>query len=622
MANNKLITRRLLSASKQPSGRTQHHSLKLTLRLFLVWGILAMSAVGLAGRLYYLQIVDPTIVYEQAPQGRSLKAIAQGQQTDWLKLYAPRRQIVDRQQNVLATDRITYELYVHPKLFKRNSQAVNAKEVAQNLADILQTNTPEALAAIFSQRTTGIRLATNLPESVRDKITQLKIDGLDLRPHYSRFYPHGDMMAEIVGYINKDSHRTPQAGIEYTQNHLLKRQQSAIRVKRSFINTKERSQKVFHLGELEPSTQLFQSDDLRLQLTVDLRLQQAVRAALKQSMTEYKAKRGAVIVMDVRDGSIIALVCEPTYDPNRYADYAQDFSVFRNWAITDLYEPGSTFKPINIAIALEAGVISPEAKIDDTGKITIGDREVANHDYQEKGARGEISITEVLQYSSNVGMIKIMSRLEREDYYQRLQDLGIEAPLDIEINGYTPGQVKDQIEFTIREIEAATTAFGQGLSLTPLKLIQLSAAIANGGYLVTPHVVQGLSDFEGNFHYTPTLAQKQVFSAKTTAAVLTMMEQVVQDGSGYNSQISNYRIAGKTGTAQKINPATGQYDKEITSFVGMFPVEKPRYAILALVDEPQGEYTFGSTVAAPVVRSVIEALISIEGIIPSPQNPE
>ena len=533
MAKNKSLTRRTQPSTRNPSvGKKSNWNFKLFLRLLLVWGVLGLGALGLIFRLYYLQVINPVIVYEQAPKGKTLREIAKGQQTDLIRFYTPRRQIVDRRQNILATDRITYELYVHPKLFKRNSKPVPAAEIAKNLAEILQTKTAPELEEIFSKRKTGIRLANNLPESVKDKISRLRIDGLDLRPHYDRLYPHGDMMAEIVGYINKDSSRTPQAGIEYTQNDLLRRKQSSIKVKRSFIPRKGKEEKVFHLGELDGSEKLFKFDDLRLQLAIDLRLQQAVRAALKKYMDYYKAKRGAVIVMDVRDGAIRSLVCEPTYDPNKYADYAKDFSIFRNWAITDLYEPGSTLKPINIAIALEAGVITPNDTIDDTGKIEIGDRIVANHDYKKKGAKGKINITEILKYSSNVGMIKVMGRLDREDYYQRLQELGIEEPLDIEINGYTPGHLKNKIEFTIREIEAATTAFGQGLSLTPLKLVQLHAAIANGGYLVTPHLVEGLSDFEGNLHYTPTFTKKRLFSPETTQAVLRMMEKVVDEGSG------------------------------------------------------------------------------------------
>ena len=585
------------------------------LRLFIVWGILVIGALGLATRLYYLQIVNPVIVYEQAPQGKKLTQIALDQQTTHLQFYIPRRQIVDRQQNVLATDRITYTLYVHPHLFTRNSQAVPAKEIAEKLADILGTKTPEELLAIFSKQDWGILLAENLPESAKEKIAALQIDGLDLKQNYTRFYPHKEMAAEVTGYVNRDSSRTPQAGVEYTQNKLLERKPISWKMKRSFDNNKP----VFYPGNLKKSQQLFNFDDLRLQLTIDLRLQEIARNALAKQMKEYKAKRGAVIVMDVRDGAIAALVSEPTYDPNIYYKY-NDFGLFKNWAVTDLYEPGSTFKPINIALALDAGVISPQDTFNDTGEIQIKDALVRNHDFATEGARGKITLTQILQHSSNVGMIRVMRHMNPLDYYRDLQRIGIEDEVEFDIPGYTRGRLKDEVEFTVREIEPATAAFGQGFSVTPLKLIQLHAALANKGKLITPHVVRGLSDYKGYLHYSQPPHSKQIFSPKTATTVLEMMEKVVEDGSGYAAKIPGYRIAGKTGTSQKaVNQ--GGYDKtaKITSFVGIFPVEAPRYAVLAVVDEPHGKYTFGSTVAAPIVGSVIQGIINIEGIPPDNQ---
>ena len=578
------------------------------LRLFLVWGIIVIAALGLASRLYYLQIINPVVKYEQAPKGKKLTQIAQDQQTTKLNFYIPRRQIVDRQQNVLATDRITYTLYVHPHLFRRNSQPVPAGEIASKLVDIIGNKTKEELLAIFAKQDWGIRLAGDLPESAQEKIAAMQIDGLDLKKNYTRYYPHKEMAAEVTGYVNRDSNRTPQAGVEYTQNKLLEREPISWKMKRSF----NRDKSVFYPGDLDRSQQLFNFDDLRLQLTIDLRLQQIARNALKQQMEQYKAKRGTVIVMDVRDGAIAALVSEPTYDPNSY--YKYDIGLFRNWAITDLYEPGSTFKPINIALALDAGVISPEDTFDDTGEIQIKDALVRNHDFVKKGARGELSLPEILQYSSNVGMIKIMRRMNPLDYYKDLQKLGVEDKVEFDIPGYTTGRLKNEVEFTVREIEPATAAFGQGFALTPLKLIQLHAALANKGKLMTPHVVKGLSDYNGYLHYFQPSNSKQIFNAKTATTVLEMMEQVVEDGSGYAAKIPGYRIAGKTGTSQKaINE--GGYDEtaKITSFVGIFPVEAPRYAVLAVVDEPQGEYTYGSTVAAPIVGSVIQGIINIEG---------
>lgn len=604
----------------RPRANQKNRTTKSSLvRLFLVWGLLVVSTFGLAARLYYLQIVDPVIKYEQAPEGKSLTQIAKDQQTTELKFYIPRRQIVDRQQNVLATDRITYTLFVHPYLFKRNSQTVPAEEIAEKLSDILGNKTPEELLEIFAKQDWGIRLAGDLPESVTEKIAAMQIDGLDLKQNYTRFYPHREMAAEVTGYVNRDSERIPQAGVELTQNKLLERKPISWKMKRSFSQEKA----VFHPGDLERSQKLFNFDDLRLQLTIDLRLQQIARNALKQQMDKYRAKRGTVIVMDVRDGAIAALVSEPTYDPNTYYNVKlEDFSVFKNWAVTDLYEPGSTFKPINIALALDAGVISPQDTFNDTGEIKIEDAVVRNHDFTEEGARGKISLPEILQHSSNVGMIKIMRRMNPLDYYHDLQKLGVEDEVEFDIPGYTTGRLKNEVEFTVREIEPATTSFGQGFSLTPLKLIQLHAALGNKGKLITPHVVRGLSDYNGYLHYFQPSNSKQIFSAKTADTVLEMMEYVVEEGSGYAAKIPGYRIAGKTGTSQKANDRGGYDEKaKITSFVGIFPVEKPRYAVLAVVDEPQGEHTYGSTVAAPIVGSVIQGIINIEGIPPrTPQS--
>lgn len=600
-------------------------------RLIFVWGVLVVGAIALTGRLYQLQVKEVIPVAKDSPlaksdrngylnqiAGKTLQEIARSQQTTVLRPYTPRRQIVDSGQNVLATDVITYKLFIHPNLFKRHRQPVSQQEVARQLTEILETKTEAEFIAYFQNpQKKGIPLPENISESAVQKIRALKIDGLDVRKQYSRVYPHKEAIAEVIGYINDDEQRQPQAGVEYTQDRLLARKPRKLIMRRSNVNSGGRNISIYDPGDLDHNQSLA-FDDLRLQLTINLRLQQSARAALKAKMDEYEAKRGTVIVMDVLDGSILAMVCEPTYDPNQYQKYS-DYSLFKNWAITDLYEPGSTFKPINIAIALDEGAITPQVTIEDTGKIEIGTDTVSNHDYDEKGAKGEITIPEVLQYSSNVGMIKIMERIPPEIYYQRLQELGIEEKLELEIPWSTAGTLKDEIEFTVRDIEPATAAFGQGFSLTPLKLIQLHAAIANGGKLITPHVVRGLSDFEGYLHYSLPKQETEIFTPETARTVLEMMETVVEDGSGIAVQIPNYRIAGKTGTSEKRDDSTGSYaeDAKITSFVGVFPVEKPRYAVLAVVDEPVGEYTFGSTVAAPVVGEVIKAIIAHEGIEPT-----
>jgi cell division protein FtsI (penicillin-binding protein 3) len=320
--------------------------------------------------------------------------------------------------------------------------------------------------------------------------------------------------------------------------------------------------------------------------------------------------------MDVRDGSIVAMVNDPTYNPNEFSQYPVE--LFKNWAVSDLYEPGSTFKPINVAIALDAGVIQANSVFNDPGSIQVDGWTIANHDFRTGGGNGAIDVTKILEVSSNVGMVQIVNRMKRKDYYDRLQSLEIQQPLALDLPGAVAGTLKSKESFLNNSIDAATTSFGQGMSISPLKLVQLHAAIANGGKLVTPHVVSGLVDSQGKTHWQPTLTKKQVFSSKTSKIVREMLESVVVKGSGTKAQVLGYRIGGKTGTAQKAG-STGGYlpNAKITSFVGMFPIESPRYVILAVIDEPKVPGAFGSTTGAPVVKSIIDALIVSEGISPS-----
>lgn len=556
------------------------------IRLLLVWGVLCTAALGLGIRIYRLQIINAL----------ELKQKARLQQGTAIAAYIPRRSIVDRQGNMLATDRIVYSLYAHPKLFSRP-----ADEIAAQLSEILTSQSPQALSDRFQRQASGIRLADTLTEDQAQKIAQLSLDGLELVRGYSRFYPHAELGASVVGYVRIGEH-SGQAGIELTQQQLLARIGEPVQATKT------------GKGEIVPRSlpdDALHFDALRLQLTLDLRLQRAAREALQKQMADFNAKRGTVIVMDALDGSLLALVSEPSYDPNHY--YRFDLERFKTWAVSDLYEPGSTFKPINVAIALEAGAIAPNAIIHDSGKARVGGWTIRNHDYK---ANGQVSIAEILQVSSNVGMIEIMQRLPPKAFYQALKDLGIDQKVGIDLMGETPGHLKSEFHFLNYPIEPATAAFGQGLALTPIKLVQLHGAIANGGKLVTPHVIRGLVDPQGNLHQTQTYPSKPVFSPQTSQTVLKMMETVVNEGSGEPAQIPGYRIAGKTGTAQKA--ANGYYGSgKITSFVGIMPVEAPRYVVLAVVDEPKRAMAFGSTVAAPIVKSVMEALIAIEGIPPS-----
>ncbi|MEG4940024.1 penicillin-binding protein 2 [Microcoleus sp. F4-D5] len=583
-----------------PWGRPVDRLKRSKFRLWAVWAVLMLGGLGLAVNLFYLQVTRAPALRKQAQQQQTLKT----------KPFVPRRPIVDRAGNVLAIDRQVYTLYAHPKLFNHSKAEIAAKLAPMLAIELSPGTTSETeLLRRFNLGETGITIAESLAQEVADRVAQIQIknspvDGLELVRQQQRFYPQQELAADILGYV--DGERKGQAGVEYSQQNLLERSMPSIQFSRSSD------------GNWVPdrlTAGFVQLDDLKLQLTIDSRLQRVARIALKEKMKEQEAKRGTVIVMDARNGELLSVVAEPSYDPNQYFNF--DLSRYKNWAVTDVYEPGSTFKAINVAIALEAGAVKPNTVFNDEGRIYMDVWTIQNSDYQSAGARGPSTVTEILKHSSNVGMVHVMRSMKPSLYYQALEKLGLGQTAGTDLPFEVTSQLKNREQFINSPVEVATTAFGQGFSITPMQLVQLNGALANGGKLVTPHVVRGLFDREGQAYWKlPRAVPKQVFSPATTKKVLEMMETVVDGGTGKAAQIPGYRIAGKTGTAQKANGGGG-YSKNaiITSFVGIMPVESPRYVVLAVIDEPKGGT--GGSVAAPIVESVMEALISIEKIAPS-----
>ncbi|MFN3360107.1 MAG: peptidoglycan D,D-transpeptidase FtsI family protein [Pseudanabaenaceae cyanobacterium] len=560
-------------------------------RLMGVWLILMLATAGLLGRLFHLQV----------QQGKVLRERAQNQQISYIQPFVPRRTIFDRQQQVLAIDRPAYAVFVHGHLLRRPKL-----EIANALAPFLSQGVEQIVAAIPDQG--SIKLVDGLTEETAKRIRALRLDGVELVMERRRYYPQQDLAAEVVGYVNIVDHKG-MAGVEMAYDRWLTTTLERYQVQRD------------GLGRIIPRSvkqQLLVSDRTFLQLTIDQRTQRVARQLLKAAIAKYNAKRGTVLVMDAQTGEMRALVTEPTFDPNRYFDYAQRPEVFKNWAVTDLYEPGSTFKPINVAIALEGGYIQPDSTFYDEGMLTIDGWPVANFDFESKGPPGRLTVSQILERSSNVGMVHIMEQMPPAVYYSWLQKLGLGQPSGIDLPSEPAGQLKNQAQFTTYRIEAATTAFGQGFSLTPIQMLQLHGILASGGKILTPHVVKGIFNEEGELLYKPPIPEpRPVLSPTTTAQVLQMMEAVVEKGTGQPARIPGYRLGGKTGTAQKADERGGYANAKITSFVAIFPTTAPRYVVMAVIDEPLGDDAFGSTVAAPIVKGVIADLIAADGIPPS-----
>ncbi len=590
---------------------------------------MGLGVLGLLLRLIWLQAIDSP----------NLTQKAQARQSVTVRPFVPRRTIVDRLNNQVAIDRPSYTLYVRPRKFSERltgkgfpkgglERKIEPLEMAQRLAPILGQDV-QKLTEKFQNAKISVLIATGLQEDIGNRIRVLNFEGVDLQQSdldYTRFYPQENAMAEILGYVGFDDqgkNRQAKAGIEYSQSLLLKREVKSYQLTR----TKK--------GEILPdrvTPDYLYTDDLRLRLTVDLRLQRASRQILKQQMEEWGAKRGTVIVMDADTGALRSLVVEPTYDPNHVSksliDYKQKSgknqeqatSLLQNWAVTEPCEPGSTFKPIAVAIALENGVIKPSTIINDPGFVIPykGEQPIKNSHLEKYG---NIDIAKVIEVSSNVGMVKIMQRLKPDAYYNWMQRIGLGQKYGIDLPTEGQGAILPREKFEKLPVDRANNSFGQGFTLTPMQLVTLNASLANGGKLVTPHVVEGLFDSAGVRKDKPTVpAPTQIFSPATAESVLKMMETVVTNGSGKLAQIPGYRIAGKTGTAQQaVNGSYRDKTQKITSFIGILPVDaKRRYIVFAAVDRPKGlEKALGSTVAAPIVKSVMESLISIEEIRPS-----
>ena len=562
-------------------------------RMVAVYLLLSLGLAGLAVRLAWLQVIDTA----------NLQSRARAIQTQSRTPLGKRRTIVDRTGRLVALDEERFTLWAHPRYFNfpgDDPQKVRKPdEVAARLSAVLAVP-GDSLLQTMAGRPSGVKLRSDIDPETASRIRQLGISGLDLEAYPQRIYPQGSLFANVVGFLNLE--RAPQAGLEQSRDRDLHRQESTVTMRRGADGTP--------LPEGLAAGSLY-GDDLRLQLTLDARLQQVAQQALANQVKKWNAKRAAALVMDVRNGEMLALASYPTYDPNQFWKF--DPALFREWSVQDLYEPGSTFKPINLAIALQEKAIDPKGHVYDSGQLSIGGWPIFN---ANRKGNGQIDFPTVLEVSSNVGMVNAMAQVKRDRFWHWLNTIGIDTRPDTDLPGAVAGQLKSRSLFTGHAIEPAVAAFGQGFSLTPLKLAQLHAMLANGGRLVSPHITRGLRSGDA-LAGTPTATGLQLLDPAVTRTVMGWMEQTVARSDSLGIKVPGYRIGGKTGTAQKADRGVYIPGALITSFVGHLPIEDPRYVVLVVVDEPKGGNAYGSTVAAPVARQIIDALLVLEKIPPS-----
>ncbi len=541
------------------------------IRIRIVGGLFVLFFVATSCRAFYLQIIKKD----------DWARLAEKQHQKMVPLTPARGTIYDSTGSALAVSIEVDSCFAEPVAI------TDARGAAAKLAPLLGIP-QEDLARKLSGKKSFVWLRRQVtPELVR-KIKEQEIDGVGFVKETRRFYPNSEVAAHVVGFTGLD----PQGleGIELKYNSLILGNTGYLVTERDALG-----RDIALKGTVIKKA----SKGYNLTLTLDKNIQYLAEKELAKAVTQSRAAGGMALVMDPRSGKILAMASYPTFNPNAFRKYAHD--ALRNRVVADSFEPGSTMKVFLMASALEEKVVRPSDSIHcENGKFAIGGRVI--HDTHKYGT---LSIAEVLKYSSNIGVAKIGSRMGPERVHNSLKSFGFGEKTDIELPGEVVGFLRDQSRWV--PIDLATISFGQGVSVTALQLVSAVSAIANGGVLVKPYVVDSVTDASGTVvrQFSPQI-RRRVISPRTAQVVAKMMEQVADEGgTGLNAAVDGHRVAGKTGTAQKVDPLTKSYSatKRTASFLGFVPADQPRLTILVVIDEPKTS-SYGGVVAAPAFREI------------------
>jgi cell division protein FtsI (penicillin-binding protein 3) len=546
------------------------YDVTLRRRIYGLLGIFILSCLYLMGGAFRHQVLERDRYLSWADQ----------QQLEPVRLVPLRGKILDRRGNPMAVSLKAGSVFVHPALVEDPDAAAKLLSPPLGLK-------PDRLLSKLKQDVSFTWLARQIPLDKAEGIRRLRLSGVGMEKEGKRYYPNQELAGHVLGFTGVDSQGLE--GIEVGFDSYLKGPQGRLFLQR------DAQGRVF--WQEVPERQASGGCN-ELELTLDLRIQYVAEQALSEAVRSWQARSGTALVMDPRSGEILALACAPEFDPNRYRK--ADPSLWKNRAITDSFEPGSTAKVLTVAAALEEGLVEEDTTFDcERGKFRYGG--CLLHDMHPHGV---LTVREILMFSSNIGVTKIADRLGRHRMWSYFNAYGFGSRSGLDLPGEVTGMLRD--EKTWYPIDVATHAFGQGFSVTALQLACAYSAVANGGFLLEPYLVKTVRDKKGEviLERQPSVLRR-VFSARTSKRALALMEAVVDGGTGKEARIRGFRVGGKTGTAQKVDPATGRYSdhRSVASFVGILPVENPEMVIVVALDEPQGHAT-GGRAAAPVFRQI------------------
>ncbi|AKS42732.1 peptidoglycan D,D-transpeptidase FtsI family protein [Wenzhouxiangella marina] len=540
------------------------------IRLWLTAGVMLLACMVLVGRAVNLQVMESEFLQSEG-EARFLRQVA---------IPTVRGSILDRHGEPLAVSTPVDSIWAHPGTLLQESEKLPM------LASLLEMPAEE-LERRLTQRASRefVWLERRVHPDLAERVMALGIPGVHLEGEYRRFYPTGDVTAQVLGFTNIDDFG--QEGLELAYNSWLQGEPGAKRVIKDRLG--RTVQEVELVREMQPGRDL--------QLTLDRRLQYLAFRELKAAVMEFEARSGSIVVMDVGTGEVLAMVNYPSYNPNAPERGVSDG--LRNRAVTDVLEPGSVIKPFAMAAVLEAGIATPEMVVD----TSPGTMEVAGHTIRDVRNYGELTVTDLLTKSSNVGIVDLVLSMDARHLWGVYSRFGFGNVTGTGFPGESAGVLRDYERW--RKLEQATLAYGYGLSVTPLQLTRATAAIADGGRLRQPTFVLD-TDNPPQSVLDPVLARQ----------LALMMETVTQPGgTGTRAAIPGYRVAGKTGTSRKAGGG-GYNDRYVASFTGFAPASRPRLAATVVINDPGGEEYYGGQVAAPVFARVMDAGLRLFNVPP------
>lgn len=542
--------------------------------------------------VFFFSLIIVKLIFVMIVDGNTLQVRALDQWTRDLPSDAPRGEILDRNGEILAGTSTRYNIYVRPNSVK------DKEKVATIIADVLGYEKSKVVEKI-SKRVSEVTIATKVTKEQMDQLFSADIDGVYYSEDNFRYYPNGDFMTQVLGFTGADGFG--QTGIESYYDKYLTGVNGAIITETDLIGRELQGGKSYYL----PSISGF-----NVQTTLDARIQRIVEGAVEKAVALYDPKAVACLVMDYTTGEIISLAEYPSFDLNNVPrdDLNKLFSASKSMLVSSVYEPGSTFKILTAASALDLGVMTTSNRFYCSGSRVVDGKKIRC--WKTKG-HGSIDYGQGVESSCNCVFMDSALAMGTDKFYTYLKNFGLRSKTGVDMVGETSGLFISQD--LVKTVDLARIGFGQAVAVTPIGMMSACSAVINGGKTIYPHLVKGIIGQNGEKveNVFEIKESKSVIKEETSAIMRELLERVVSNGSGKGAGVNGYSVAGKTGTAQKYENGAIAQGKYISSFLGFSLENDAPYGVLMIVDEPKGYVYYGSLVAAPLVGDIYRSIFDL-----------